>query len=358
MTSYLLYMVSPIIIALFVAIITNESVFENKLSTRTFFVISFIVIALMIGLRHYSNGSTDTMFYCKNWIKLSKMSFPQFKDFLNEADMEKGYLLFAWSFSQIFPKYQALLIISGIFFAFSICSFLKKNCKNPMLGLLIFNCFGLFNFLVQGLRQGIAMCICLFAIEFYKKNKPIRFVIVVFIASLFHASAWIFLIVYFLRFLKITLPSFFLFITGGVIGFSLLPKVFEIMNTIINDEYEIGTASEEGGIITIAIYLVITFVTLFLYDKSKENEFYAMFFYMCCIAMTAMIMRNFVSSIVERIAHYFSFGVLVTVPNCIENIEDRALKSTVTIIVSLLFIILAIHKATYSTLVPYEFFWR
>ena len=72
--------------------------------------------------------------------------------------------------SHSFSGGQWLLIFSGVVFSLSVCLFTYRNSKNPVISLMVFNCLGLFNFMVQGLRQAIAMSICLFAYEQCKKK--------------------------------------------------------------------------------------------------------------------------------------------------------------------------------------------
>ena len=104
MTAYLLYMVSPIFVAIFVSLLTKESIFNDKSSKRLFFIFCFIIIALMIGLRHYTNGSGDTLFYCKQWKQIAAMSLNQFKSYAVDMDMEKGYLYSVFALSRIFQN--------------------------------------------------------------------------------------------------------------------------------------------------------------------------------------------------------------------------------------------------------------
>lgn len=359
MLVFMLYMVSPIILASLVKIASGGASLEKANIRKVYLVICFLAIALMIGLRHFSNGSGDTRFYCVNWIELRETTFSDFKVKLFEIDLEKGYLIAVWIFAHIFKDYQFVMILSGTFFAISVCCFVSKNSKNPIMSLLIFNCIGIFSFLVQGLRQGIAMCICLFAIEKCKKKQLFKFILLILLAMTFHSSAILFSVVYILQNFKINVPSFMVFTLVVIIVVSLLPKIFQFMNTLLNDDYSTETAtSEDSVIITVLIYAAILLVSLLFYEKSKDDNHYSIFFYMCCISTIMMMLRGSTSTIVERVGFYFSFSSMILVPNCIDNIEDKPTKIFTNIAVGILFIVLAYHKASYSELVPYEFYWR
>ena len=352
---YLLYIASPVLVYLTLNKFLSLR-FDEAQVRKILLVVCGIIMALMIGLRNPHVGSTDTYVYMQNWNTVQRISFDGLWDYITRMDMESGYLIFAWIFSHIFEDPQWLLVVSGAFFAWSVCTFVHKNCKNVILPLLVFNCLGLFNFMVQGLRQALAMCICLWAIEFVKKRKLFKFLLLVALACSFHASAIVFVLVYALYKLKLNTVSLFYFSVFLAAIVFWLPELFALTNTVINDAYEMGTGAESGGVIAILIYLAIVLFGITFSEKS--NTFFPMFVYMAIISLVAMIMRNSVSTIVERISFYFSFAQMVLISNGISTIKDKQSNILVNIAVALLLLGVAVHKASYTTLVPYLFFWQ
>lgn len=352
---YLLYVASPILVNLIMGGMFSLRNNEQKIR-RVLLITCGIIMTLMIGLRSPYIGSGDTYRYMRNWNYAQNISFGNLGAFLDEIDFEKGYLISVWILSHIFKHPQWLLFLSGAFFSYSVCSFIDKNCKNVVLPLVIFNCLGLFNFMVQGLRQGLAMCICLFAIEFVKKRKFIPFIFLIALACTFHASAVVFVVVYFLYKFKIKASYLSFFAVAVLIVFNSLPFLFELMNSAIEDDYQIGQGAESGGVVAILIYAaIIIFGMVF---QEKDNPHYPMFVYMTIIGLVAMVMRNSVSTIAERISHYYSFAQMVLVSNSIGTIKDRDTNLIVNIVVAILCLAVAVHKTSYSNLIPYLFFWQ
>jgi len=267
-----------------------------------------------------------------------------------------GYLIVVWLGSHIFQNGQWLLLLSGLFFAVSICVFVKRNCKNMVLALAVFNCLGLFNFMVQGLRQSIAMCICLWALEPCKQKRPVRFLLMIGLAALFHASAVIFAIVYLLGEMRFDLFSVVFFICGVAVAIMLIPRLFEIMNKLLNDDYSLGTGSEEGGWIAVLILLAIIVFGLAFQDK--RNPHYPMYIYMTIVGLGCMLLRQSVSPIVERASNYFAYAEMVIVANSVSSIRDKRTQVLVCVAVFALCFFVAVHKTTYSSLIPYRFFWN
>ena len=358
MAVYLLYMASPVIVALFLTAALRVDINKGRNKT-VYLVICGIIIALFIGLRHYNNGSGDSRVYYNLWEKLSDMPIDKFIPYLKKIDMESGFLAAVWILSKFFAHPQFMFILSGILFAASICHFVKNNCENPMLGLLVFNCLGMFNFMVQGLRQAIAMSICFFALEYCKKKKPLKFFILIAIAMLFHASAIVFAVVYLLSFFKLTLKSVATFAVIAGVGILLMPFLFRVINSIINDDYHMNnTENSTGGVVAILIYLAIIIFALMMNDYKNPDKKYTLFVYMAAVGMISLVLRNTVSTILERVGMYFACGQMVLVSDSVERVNSRTTKTIFLTMVVFLCLAVAVYKTSYSDLIPYKFFWQ
>lgn len=356
MATYLLYMGSPVIVYLILTVFSGRTINDNPKYRNIYLGIMFIIMSLMMGLKSPDIGSGDARVYFSFWETMSEVSFSELNYYLQKADFEIGYQFTTWVFSHIFRNGQWQLILSSIFFAFSVCCFVNKNCKNLYLALIAFNSLGLFNFMVQGLRQAVAMCICLWALEFCKQKKPIKFLFFIVLATLFHGSAVVFSVVYFVRFFKLDIKSFVITAILIILGIIFLPKLFALINKFINDNYELGNQASEGGIIAVIIYMAIILFGLVFRDREDNN--YALFLYMSIMAMVAMVMRNFVSTIIERVALYFAFGEMVVLSNSVKVIKNRTYYAVVCAFAVIMCFGVAIYKSTYSSLVPYLFFWQ
>lgn len=356
MAIFLAYMASPAIVYVLLATLTKKNVNEDALLRKVYLFICGTLMALMIGLRHRYVGSGDSSFYYRFWETMSKLPLANLKQYIEDTDMEKGYQIAVWLFSHIFPKGQYSFAVTGAFYAMTVCSFAQKNCKNVMLALMVFNCLGLFNFMVQGMRQAIAMCICLWALEQCKEKKFIKFVLLVALACTFHMSAAVFMPVYFLRGFDLKTKSILLFTVLAGIFILFLPKIFDLMNILMNEDYTMQEAAESGGIVAILIYIATIIFGFFFQDQ--KDKFYPLFLYITFVAMIAMVLRNTASDIAERIGDYFTFGQMVVVSNSIDYLKDKKEKTILIMFVTLLIFGVAIYKASYSNLVPYIFYWQ
>lgn len=356
MAIYLLYVMSPVIVWILMNIINTKSSNNDDRRKKNYIIICGIIMALMIGLRYKGVGSGDTAFYYNNWESMSRVSWSDLPRILQSVDLEYGYQISVWFLSHLLSCGQWVLILSGAFFSFSVCLFTYRNSKNPVMSLMVFNCLGLFSFMVQGLRQAIAMSICLFAYEQCKKKHLIKFALLVSIACLFHASALVFILVFFLGKFKLNTIQMGIFAILTFVGMRLLPYAFNILNVAMNENYDLNSASESGGVVAILIYAVIILFGLLFKDMSDEH--YALFVYSTIVAAVAMLLRNSVSGIAERISFYFAFGQMIVLSNSVASIKEPKTRSLINIVAVLLCFGVAIYKATYSILIPYTFFWQ
>lgn len=357
MSIYLIYMISPFILEMLFRFFYPHESFENAKMRHRYVLACGLVMFLMIALRSYHNGSGDSRVYYDLWGNFRSMSLGAVLD----VDMEKGFLFSVWGLSRVFQAKQWVFIFSAAVFALSITNFVEKNCDDICIAFMVFNCLGMFNFFVQGMRQSLAIAICLFALEFCKKRKLVPFLIMVFIAMLFHGSAIVFCVIYPIWGMKVDARHMLLMAAASAVVFLSLGKIFELVNFVINDHYAIdNTELTNGGGFTMAIYIVCILVGMFLAWQCKTNEQdfvgVSFFVYITIISAISFSMRYYVTTIMERVSFYFAFGEMAIIARAPRLIVKEQRRIARLAIIALCFMV-AFYKATYSDLVPYRFFW-
>lgn len=356
MLNYIAFLLSPLGVE-FIFILANKKSLNNDEKLRKgFMIIMGIILFIMLGFKSVKVGSGDARFYFENWNYMSQVPLKQLWNVLQKTDLEYGYQVTVWVLSHIFVWQQFLFIISGAFMAFAICRFLYLNVRDLCFGFVLFSTLGLFGFLVQGLRQGIAICFCLLAVESAKKRKIISFFLLIVIAMGFHATAFVFSAVYFLPILKMNIRSYLVFAAATAVVFFALDRIYTIGNSIINDTYAIGdTKRSAGGFVTLAIYLLIIAAAILFADK--EEDHLNLFFFMTLIGCITFIMRYTATSIMQRVAYYFMIAQTVLASSSLTRIKDRQRYIIRTGII-LLCLAYAIYETNGSNIIPYTFFWQ
>lgn len=176
---------------LFIIIIHLGCSYIKKNNTNFELNIFFLAIFVFIGLRAPETG-TDTYGYVVNFMRRGSLNLSDIIKMYSE-DNEIGYLIFTKALYILAPFKQSLLIVQGGIVALAYRYFIKKCCKtNYFFSVLIFMAFGLLNFHMTGIRQSIAMSICMFAYVFIIEKKYFRAVLAIALAATFHLSAIVF----------------------------------------------------------------------------------------------------------------------------------------------------------------------
>ena len=355
MVVYLIFALFPIALAMVYSSGNKHPVnFQNK-TKKSFLIICGIALFLVVALRSKYNGSTDSLNYYNNWSFVGTMSWGELQDFIDYSRMESGYLYTVWGLTRFLKEPQLVFVFTGILFSVSVCRFVYKNCEDVVLGFFMYVTLGLYIFMVQGLRQAIAMSICLFAIEFAKNRKLILFVLVVLLASFYHQSALAFLVVYLLYQLKMNFAGYAIAASASLV-FILAGSLFvDYANELFERDYH--GAETSGGVIALAIYVIALFVAVLFGGEKKNDRNFSFFFYFTWFGFIIFVMRYTEVLIIERISFYFAFGQMSLLTSVLQNLKRKERVSVKIVLVVLSFVLFA-YRLSSSDLIPYEFFWQ
>lgn len=338
-----------------------NSLYKN--SNNHEYINRFVIVAtgislfLMIGLRSKELGSTDSRQYCYYWELLHEFSFEELVSYSKDSRLEIGFLGSVWLLSHIplFAPSQYIFVISGFVISFCVCKFIYRYCDDVTLGLTMYICLGLYTFMVQGLRQAIAMSICMLAVRYCIERKLLKFILMVLLASLFHQTAIVFCIVYFLYGLNLEMRTLLHVSILCIIMAFFSTKIIDIMNSFFGMKY--GIAVESGGFVAVAIYLIILILCGLLAGDNKKDLNYCFFFYLTLLGFSVYVVRYIGALAAERISFYFMIGQLISLPSTLRSMDAKSKKLLKIAIMGLSFLLFA-YRLNGSNLLPYHFFWQ
>ena len=216
----------------------------------------------------------------------------------------------------------------------------------------------------SGLRQGLAVCIFLFALILLEKKKILFFYVLVLLAFTFHTSAIILFILPFL--MRIPLNKFTILITisitlASAIGINYLVGLVGLNETNYFDINKERGSLPIGSILNslVLIFVIVISYRLKVQLSIKNNETTSLFWWISLLTLFfSMLDTQF--PILGRFCLYFNIVVYTLFLYYIKKIKDcirRELLSSL-FIVFLLFrmgVILALKPEWYH-LDPYAFF--
>lgn len=184
--------------------------------------ILYLIIVIQMGLR-WETG-TDWGAYLENF-----QNTDEYGTVLINAltGFEIGYGTLVYFVKKLFDSYSVFLFIHALIFYWGIFTVAKKYSPYFFISLMFFYATNLG--VVGSNRQLLALIICLWSLKFVFEKKPLKFFAMVAVAFLFHTTAFLFGIYYFLNrnFNKITIVA--VLIISFIIGKTALP--FILFNT-------------------------------------------------------------------------------------------------------------------------------
>lgn len=345
-----------------------------KISRRGPYAFALLLpMACLVAFRSVETG-TDTNNYESSYEFIKTLT--SYKMFLlNMGRMETGYTHLTYFFSHHGFTFFQFQIVVSFFIYYSFWRFIVKY--SPMISV---SCFvistGTLYASMNVMRMELAIAILLFAIPYIQNKQWVRFLIVVFIAFLFHKSSMIFLIMYPLSVLKYNRKITTLIILSsvaiafmGVTFFQFLTSELEMYESYTEGNY----FSEDRSLVAVSIVFLETLLTLLMfkwtgyfnkpqYVENEDNTSkYISFAYISRMAywlVFALSIIGFTNNIMNRISGYFNIMIMIMIPYAIFCLKSKDTQGILYLLMVTIFIAERITiwtlRPSWNAVVPYE----
>lgn len=300
---------------------------------------------LILGLRGERIG-TDTSTY---------------NSYFNYLESGLGYMEPAWNLLTIALKG---LGISATFFnliiafisLYLICYVVWKDSKNPIASLFFLYSLGFYFFMFNGMRQAFAMSIVLLAMHFYCKGKKKISIGIIILASLFHTSAFIALLIFIVPLIRISSRwVYFILLLTALIGISI--PIYSLENIAGKYSNLVTEMGVRDNLFSMLIYLFsMNVFFIYIWIHSRNNKSYDKWLYIYLISM--VLFNIFIqSNLALRIVFYLSISAVIFLPDLFKS--NSSMKIVIILYVFLNFAHYMIPEYSNwgkpGSLVPYEF---
>ena len=368
MSYYVILMLTYAILGL----LELESSLRIKRRELYAFVLLFPMMCL-VALRAENVGD-DTVTYANNYDLIRML--PSYNFFLlHMGRMEPGYTHLSYILSHHgFSFFQFQIVLAIIIFG-SFWRFIVKYSPNISVSCFIISTGTLYS-AMNVMRMELAIAILMFAVPYIQKKQLIRFLIVVFIASLFHKTSILFLIMYPLGVLKYNRKIITLIILSsvaiaymGVTFFQFMTSELEMYENYTEGKY----FSENRSLVAVSIHFVETLLMLLMFKwtgyfdrnqyigRYERKEYSISFAYISKMAywiVFALSIIGFSNNIMSRLSGYYDFMTMIMIPYAILCLKSKNIQRFVYLLIVMLFIserlVIWILRPSWNAVVPYE----
>ncbi len=337
----------------------NSSV---KIRPKSYMILCSLALIFVMGLRSKYAGTMDTYFYTTVFEGAEK--YFSLGEYLNHSKIfeeefffsEVGFSIYVWLIAQFFSNAQWLLLITAVIVVGATSNFISKNSKDPLVSWIVFVCLGSMTFAMNGMRQAIAMSICLLSYRYAREKKPIRFFLLVLLAVLFHKSAMIFALVYLMRNMKANFKTFIFLTTVVVLFLAFADRLAFLYDSMTGEDYATGESFESGGIVTILIYIIAIVLPLLTYKRLKDPNVFVPWA-LTVLGLVIYLARFTTVQIYERISFYFFYFVMLVFANIFLDFEKRT-RMLLTLCFCILAVVLFAYRVGNGVFADFKLFWQ
>ena len=324
--------------------------------------IAFVALALTLilyaGLRSDVN---DTLVYASGFEKMSP-SISGLDWSLGNNPLFLVYEAILKRFVTTSPK--VFFLITACFIELSYLLFIKKHSVNFGLSIYLLISFTLYAFTMAALKQSMAIAIAIWSVPLILKKKYIRALLLIGIATLFHAFSFLFLVAFIMW--KSIWDKRAVLIIGGTIIIGIffsrfVGQALDFTNYIGGNVYTNEDFSTGTSFFRIIVYLIPSIMSFAYRRKLREvnSPFLNISVNLSLIAACFMVLAGIGgANLTGRLAGYFDIFICFLIPAILKyGIAEKQTRDIATIVV---FVAYAIFYYSYynrfAVLYNYDFF--
>ena len=288
---------------------------QSNKSQKVYLFFLMLLLFLAISLRN-KVCFLDTFSYVNDYNSLSIIDYSSIKYFWLK-DPSFWYLSKAIS-TLSNGNYTVWFAILAICYVTPLYFLLRDYSNNISISLILFCCLGFMLFSMTGLRQTLAMGCTMGALYSLLKSRRFLFAILVFLGTLFHKTAIVFILLYPLIKIPLSKRYLFIYVIFGMIAYVLSIKYLPILmvseiDPRLADYLQSDSSLNYSGLIRQFMCFIISFLLL---GKKREIPVNRIFLLMSLVGIFFQSMTGILPEMF-RVSMYFSIANIFLLANAL-----------------------------------------
>ena len=298
---------------------------------------------------------------------------------------ESGYLYLNRILGLLTSQEQSIIVFTSLITMLGFARFIYKYSKVPWLSVYLFFTLGYFSMFMNTIRLNIAIVLILYSFDFIEKRNFLKFLLIVIFASLFHRTAIVFLVAYFITEYKFNRKIISSAVIVSLISFLIFPEMFSLLIRVFPTySYYIGSVYLDGNIRIASVLNMLVGLSIMFFSyisqrntnrgslvninrnsKQGKNEILVDSDEKMLLLILIGVSVTFISfrfNLLDRVGEYFLVFSCVVLPNSIRKMTDKRTRLLIYYLVIVLFFIysttIVLFRPEWNIIYPYKFFWN
>lgn len=318
MFAYYLLVGAPLLMALLMYSLKYKYRLDRLPYQKEVIQVFFLIYFLLLAFRAESVGA-DTWNYLS---KFQNARYATWTEHVFSRTSEHGYAFLTKLVATFTGSEQFFLAVVALITVYPIAKLYMEESESPILTISMYLILPMFQMLFSGLRQGIAMAFIPAAYCCVRERKPLKFLAVTLVASLFHKSAWVMLALYPVYHAKISRKTLIWVIPALAALLIFRTQIFLILYSVMLQVFgmeEIGVVETGATSMLMLFSIILAFSYLFLGETDEETSGQRN------ILILSVAVQSFalVNRLAMRINYYYLIFLPLLLPKVIRRIPGK-----------------------------------
>lgn len=312
----------------------------TKINKKKYCIIIGLLMTAIIGLRSIDMGMGDTReIYISIFDQLANLTMKESVNFIKNADIEFVFYMMTKIYLLITENLRVYIFLLSIPLNLAVSRLIYKYSKMPSVSFIMFLSLNYFGFSFTLIRHCIALAILIYSYDFIYEKDIKKFLISVFIAGLFHRTAWLFLIAYPIsNYVKIGEKNWIIPIIAAIFSYLFGTKLLTLLSYVIKSgHFTQYLVVRQNTLTFFIINLLILLFVLFVIKKLKIEKNMKLQINLLSVGTSIASCMIFLSE-TFRISSFFTIFSIILLPNTICLIKNKKIRLTINIIFYVVFI--------------------